>query len=319
MITEHKCEPIKETPWKDRIKECCDKEDPDHPKGCDCCYDNWTEELKEVTTQFREADEEARQVSSELTFILERQGKLKKWYDELTTADELSRSICDQLEVLMDQTEKVYTNTHYTVKAIKILYCMIKDFYMQVDLIKTKYDLIQNCIRCLHDPALDPNQGILKCLSEYGLKLDALIATRDELIKLVMEAIYTAYRINKSLGEDYGLQMVIGEWQSTLNCDESCAEVTETPADYKSQNKGGKKGSNNDKDEECELIPVLQFPVCNDPYYHLVKEKYDTDKANAGELAKKLVELNKKKESLLSCKQSLQAAIKETDPKARKN
>jgi hypothetical protein len=31
MITKHTCKNIKETPWKDKIKECCDKEDPDAP------------------------------------------------------------------------------------------------------------------------------------------------------------------------------------------------------------------------------------------------------------------------------------------------
>jgi hypothetical protein len=327
MITEHKCEPIKETPWKDRIKECCNKEDPDHPKGCDCCYDNWSEELKEVTTRFWEADEEAKQIASELAFITDRQYKLKNWHDDLSKTDELSRNICDQLEVLIDQTEKIATNTLFAVKAIKVLYCMIRDFYMQVDLIKAKYDQIQICISCLHDPVLDPGQGIVKCLKDYGVKLDALIATRDELVKLVMEAIYTAYRINKNLDEEYGLHMVISEWKSTFNCEESCQENEEAQSGYAEQTGNDKKGRDtkkynngkNKNEEECVLAPVLQFPICNDPYYHLVKGKYDADKAKVSELAKKLVELNKKKESLLACKLSLQAAIKETDPKARFN
>lgn len=317
MITKHTCEKVKETPWKDKIKECCDMEDPDDPKGCDCCYDTWREELKEVNTNYSEADEEARQLSSDLAYISERKNKLKIWYDELTQAHDLSQQICDQLEVMQDQIEKVAQNTEYAVKAIKILFCMVRDFYMQVDSIKTKYDQIYTCIRCLNDPVLVPGHGILKCLEEYGKKLDDVIATRDELLKMVMKAIYIAYRINKNLSEEYGLHMVIGEWKTTFNCDEPCGDKGKAKSRY------GQSTSEEEQDEEenstCKLSPRLKFPVCNDPYYGEIRDKYEADKAHASDLAKDLIELNKKKESLLACKQSLETAIKEVDPKIRCN
>ncbi len=322
MITKHKCEKVKETPWKDKIKECCDKEDPDNPKGCDCCYDTWTEELKDVNTKYSEASEEALHVSMELAYIAERRDKLKIWYDELTKANDLSQYICDQLEVMQDQIEKVAKNTRYAIKAIKILYCMIRDFYMQIDLIKTKYDQIYSCIRCLNDPVLVPGQGILKCLEEYGKKLDIMIATRDELLKMVMAAIYLAYRINKNLAQEYGLYMVIGEWRITFNCDEACGNGDTAQSSYKAQSRGTQsKYEEEDHDEEkkCKLAPRLKFPICNDPYYDKIKDKYDADKAKVSELAKNLIDLNKKKESLLACKQSLEGAIKEVDPKIRCN
>lgn len=321
MITEHQCKKIKETPWKDKIKECCDKEDPENPKGCDCCYDTWTEELKEVNTKFSEADEEAKHVSMDLAFTADRRDKLKNWYDELTRAHDLSRQICDQLEVMLHQIEKVSVNTGYAVKAIKILFCMIRDFYMQIDLIKTKYDQLFNCIRCLNDPVLVPGQGIMKCLEDYGKKLEALIVTRDELVKMVMAAIYMAYRINKNIAQDNGLYMVISEWVTTFHCDESCEDTGETPTGYTAQSRGGIQQSYSEEsggeEEKCTLTPMLQFPICNDPYYQQIKDKYEADKSKANDLAKSLIDLNKKKESLLACKQSLEAAIKEVDPKTR--
>ncbi len=321
MITEHKCDKIKETPWKDKIRECCDKEDPDDPKGCDCCYDTWTEELKEVKTRFSEADEEAKYVTMELAYIAERRDRLKNWYDELTKADDLSREICDQVEIFLDQIHKVHINTVYATKAIRVLYCMTRDFYMQIDLIKTKYDLIINCIRCLNDPVLAPGQGIMKCLEDYGKKLEILIATRNELVKMVMGAIYSACRINENLDQDYGLYMMIEEWKKTLNCDEKCGEGSSANNQNKAQGSAGIKDSNggnyNKEDANCNLSPMLKFPVCNDPYYDQIKCQFEDDKARANELAVTLIDLNKKKESLLSCKQSLEAAIKEVDPKTR--
>src|SRR5690606_26025310 len=34
MITEHVYEPLEQEKWEEKIRECCQKEDPDDPKGC---------------------------------------------------------------------------------------------------------------------------------------------------------------------------------------------------------------------------------------------------------------------------------------------
>jgi hypothetical protein len=324
MITDLKCKKIKETSWKDRIKECCEEENPEDPRGCDCCYDLWKEELRGVNTKYSEAEEEARLISAELIFITGRRDKLKTWYDELTKANDLSRSICEQLEVMLSQIEKISLNTKHAVRAINLLYCMIRDFYMQIDLIKLKYDQIMNCIRCLNEPALAPGQGVVKCLEDYGKKLEALMNTRDELLKMMMAAIYLAYRINKNIALDFGLYLIIQEWETTLNCAEDCS--SSTSGGYSDKNNRrmkegyGYEEEYHHKEEEkkgCQLTPVLEFPICNDPYYDSLRNKYEVDKARAAELSKKLIDLNKKKESLLACKQSLTAAIQETAPRTR--
>jgi hypothetical protein len=271
-------------------------------------------ELNEINSRYSEADEEARQLSIELTYISGRRDHLKNWYDELTEAHDLSRQICDHLEIMRDQTVKVAVNTEYAVTAIGILYCMIRDFYMQIDWIKTKYDQIFTCIRCLNDPVLVSGQGIIKCLEDYGKKLEIVIATRDELLKMAMEAIYIAYRINNNLTKEFGLQMVIEEWQTTLNCGEPCSEGGEAHCRYDEDDSEEVKQPGN-----CILAPQLEFPICNDNYYQEIGDKYEIDKDLATDLAKDLIKLNKKKESLLACKQSLEAAIKEVDPKNRCN
>ena len=321
MLTIHTYKNLEEG-WEAKIKECCDKENPDDPRGCDCCYDTWQDELKDVKLKYSETEEKAKQLKDELNIVIDRRDRLKQWFDELTKANDLARKICDQLELLLTHAEKVATNTKWAVKAIKTLYCMIRDFFMQVDLIKTKYDRLQNCIKCLNNPALAPGVGIMKCLEEYGKKLDAVIATRDELIKNMMVVIKIACRINKNIEEDFGLITVITEWKTAFNCDITCDDTTD-PCPPTTEQKAKKMGLEVKQEEapsclgECKLEPMLQFPICKDPYYKCVEDQYKADKKVAEDLAKQLLEETKKKEGLLACKQSLESAIKEVDPKTR--
>lgn len=321
MLTQHNYEVLDRATWEPKIKECCDKENPDDPRGCDCCYDTWLDELKEVKVKYNETEEKSKQLKDELSLLEERRDKLKKWYDELTKANDLARKICDQLEIVLEQTCKISTNTDLATHAIKTLYCMVRDFYMQVDLIKTKYDRLLNCIKCLNNPAFASGQGIMKCLEEYGKKLEILVATRDELIKMLMAAIKIACRINKSIDEKYGLTTVITEWKDAFNCEIACDDSSEPCPPPKSQSIAKAQSPTQEPVVsclgECNLEPILQFPICKDPYYQCLDDQYKADKKAAEDLAKELLRENKKKESLLACKQSLETAIKEVDPKAR--
>lgn len=327
MLTEHTYQILPEN-WDSNIKECCDKENPDDPRGCDCCYDDWVKELKDVKGRYSAVEEKLSQLKKELSLVTERRDKLKKWYDELTTANDLARKICHQLEVLLTQAGKVGTNTYLTVKAIRKLYCMVRDFYMQIDKIKTIFDRLMNCIKCLNNPALAPGQGIMKCLEEYGKKLDVVIATRNDLIKMLMEVIKIACRINKNIEQDFGLSTVITEWKDAFNCEIPCGDTTGSSNDkgqgQKYQSKGVSQQPQQQQQQQqqetsclgaCDLEPIFNFPICNDPYYACVDEQYKKDKARAEELATEVLEESKKKEALLACKTSLEAAIKEVDPK----
>ncbi len=319
MLTQHVYEILNKSDWEPKIKECCDQGTQDDPGGCDCCYDDWQTELKQVNTEYSAAVEAANQMKGQLMAVTNRRDKLKGWYDELTKANELARKLCDQLEILLTQSTKIATNTNLAVEAIKKLYCMFRDFYMQVDLIKTKYDRLMNCIKCLNNPVLAPGQGIVKCLEEYGKRLEVLIATRDMIIKALLEIIRLACLINKNIEEDYGLITVIGEWKDTFKCAVSCDDDT-SPCDEEEEgeNEEGEYAEHEEAENclgNCDLDPVFLFPICKDPYYKCLDDRYKKDKLAAEELAKELLKENKKKESLLACKQSLEAAIKEVDPK----
>ena len=304
--------------WEPKIKECCDLSTQDDPGGCDCCYDKWRIELKEVNTKYSAAVEAASQLKSQLAVITDRRDKLKNWYDELTKVNELARQLCDQLDIILTQSKKIAINSSLTVEAIKKLYCMFRDFYMQIDLIKTKYDRLINCIKCLNNPALAPGQGIMKALEEYGKKLEIVIATRDAIIKALMEVMAIACRIKNNIEENYGLVTVIKAWKVVFKCWISCKD-NNGPCDDDEEEEENEKHTDEEEGENClgscKLDPVFIFPICKDDYYKCLDDMYLADKAAAEKLNEDLLKENKKKESLLACKQSLEAAIKEVDPK----
>ena len=296
MLIEHLCKKLDKSPPELTPPDCCDTEDPNDPQGCGCYYDTWQQELQKVTITYSQQDEGSRLLAQELLSATQRRDTLKTWYDELTQTDYASRQIIDLLEVMLHQAKKIAANTATTVEAIKVLYVMVRDFYLQVDKIKQKYDAVLNCIRCLNHPSLVPGQGILKCLEEYGKKLEVVLATRDELIKIVLQSLWIAYRIHTNMAPEHGLLTMIEELRDILN---------------------GKIQSDKDEEDACRLEPILQLPVSDDPYCSDTKTRYENEVSAAKTLANELVGLNKKKESSLACKQSLEAALKEVDPKAR--
>lgn len=327
MLTQYNYLPLA-ADWDKKIEECCNQPNPDNPSGVDCCFDKWTTELKEVNQKYKEAEEEARQKSAEFAYISERRDQLKKWFDELTRTGDLQKALCDQLEILLTQVEKVGCNTQHTVDAVKLLFCMIREYYLQLDILQEKYESLLDCIKCLKSTTLVPGAGLMKCIEDFGAKLAAAQAHRTVLITKVMEALSYAEKIDLGIAEDknpaspdYGLLAVVTNWQNTLNCSEACggsSEQSQPSAKKQQQKPGGIQSSKEGcEDDNCDLVPMLYLPVCNDPYYADIENRYKKDKSDAETLANELRDLNKRKESLLACKQSLEAAIKEVNPKER--
>jgi hypothetical protein len=72
-------------------------------------------------------------------------------------------------------------------------------------------------------------------------------------------------------------------------------------------------------DENCELLPTFDFPICNNSYKACVEKWLAADEAEYTDLTGKLKDANKEKEALTACKNSLVKAIKAVDPKTRCN
>ncbi len=360
MLTKHKYERIPENWDAETILECCGT-NPDDPTCVECCYDIWQKELKTVTQSYAQALEEAEQKQNKWNFIYARRSTYKTWVDELDKAESLARDICYQLEIIALQADKIWYNACKAVEAIEILFCMIRDYFMQIDLLKSIYDDLQNCITKNNDSSLVKGQGILKYLDEYKQKLDAVIKTRDDIIKSITDAIKLANLITNyistkdcwqegegtydpcapgqkpcsSYGTEgvayYGFKTVICEWYNAFECDEPCGEANQDQNNQQQQQQEQQQqhhhhhhhgGGNHHDDEcedeeECELLPTFEFPICNNNYKNCVEQWLTKDEAALDDLSIKLQDAKKKKEALSACKTSLDNAIKAVDPKER--
>lgn len=350
MLTKHNYKPsTKNIGEGSKIFYCCSTQQTDDPCS-DCCYDTWSDELKDVSTRYGHAVEEAQQLQNRLSLVLDKRNRFKKWLDELTDAEEKAKAISDQLEIIASQSEKIWFNACKASEAIEILFCMVRDFYYQVDEIKKRYDLLQNCINNNTDPSLVKDQGILKCLGEYYKKLDEVIKTRDELIKAVIAAIRLAQLIRNNIStrncpceedqydpckpgticdcktcpEVYGFKAIICDWYCELHCDNGggkpCNDDDDekTPAQNQTTQTTPGTGSDPCQQEKCHLKPSFDLPLCkNNKYKELINGLYTKDNDCVTKLTDQLKDKNKEKEALDACKKSLENAIKEVNPKDR--
>jgi hypothetical protein len=351
MSTTYNYDPLA-SGWDSKVANCCNT-NTTNDSGCtDCCYDTWQDQLKDVTQRSAAVTEKTTQLNNKITFIADRRGRYKIWLDELDKAETLARNICHQLEILATQADKIWYNASKACKAVETLFCMVRDFYGQVDYIKKRYDDLQICIQKNDDPALEKGKGILKALDDYGTRLNAIIATRDALVAQAIEAIklanliidavtskdctcdfkpcdgnYQPFKTPNDGKHYYGLKTIITSWYNVLGCASGCpgdnVPAVATPNQFKKP--GTQPSAEEDNcgpdngDGGCELTPLLSFPICADSYRASVQSLFDKDDKALVTLSKKLKEANKDKEALDACKSSLTNAIAVVDPKSRCN
>ena len=325
MINEFKYTEQRE--WDDsRILKCCPepKPNPSDPPSSDCCYNSWQAELDVVNWELTEVTNELTHAQKHLSLVTTRYTRLKLWNDELSSANDLALAVCRQLEIIEAQLVNTCKNTQFTVKGVEILYCMVREFYLTLDQLQAKYDSLQNCIKCLANPALQPTAGIVKVLTDYGTALTAVLATRDALIVLVMSAMDSAVSLHRQICDHYGYKRLIRIWQDTLACGVPCEEgPIIRPLEASKQERGGIPGgpgvgsSGVAAGEPFCLEPILHFPICNEGYCKEIHFLYETEKKEMKELTKEVQELTKRQLALQAIQQSLQNALKEVNPAVR--
>ncbi len=169
-------------------------------------------ELNKVNPAYNAIVELTTQLQNKFDFITSSRDRYKTWVDELNKAELLARDICYQLKLIAIQSDKIWYNTCEAEKAVEILFCMLRDIYMQIDEMKTMFDTLQNCITRNNDPALGKGQGILKYLDDYKSKLDATVKTRDDVIRNIVHR-YPACNPDPERDFDTSLS---GKWRHAL-------------------------------------------------------------------------------------------------------
>lgn len=290
------------------IFDCCDKNPGSENPGGDCCYDAWVRDLVQVTADWKQANADAQNKEAEYNFILEERDRLKAWWGDWEATDEKVDALCRQLELFVLHLGKVCLVTEKTNNAIEILFCMTEDLYIRVDKLKAGYDKIWQCIKCLNRPELAEGVGIMKCLANYGAKLDAVIQTRDVLITQIVTALELAYGMHINICEEYGLKKVILYWKKKFNCKGDCG------CDHDHNNQQAKMEPSGQGQGSCKLQPRISLPIDEDEYFIGLEEDYKKVKEDVDRIKKDLDAAREKRDTLLSCKESLEKAIEEVNP-----
>jgi hypothetical protein len=289
--------------YEEEIFDCCtDTPDNDTP-GSDCCSDAWVKDLAKVSGEYKTVSALVSQKQVEYDLATDWKIKLRAWCDDWEATDEKADALCRQLELFIKHLHRVCKITEKTVHAVKILFCMAEDLYKRTDELKAEYDKLVQCINCLKRPELAPGKGIMKCIEEYGKKLDAVIATRDIVISNIVKVLELTISMHINICDEYGLKGVLKYWKQKFNCDGDCPD------------EGGEKGKGEGSHECCELEPHVSFPIDQDKYYVSIEQQYADKKNEVEDLKKDLDKLKHKRDGLLSLKQSLEKAIDEVKNK----
>lgn len=316
----NKCKPYQPIPkdWDDKgepkLKDCCKSNTQDDPTGCDCCYDTWSDELKKRQDEFGRANEMASQAKDKLAFSKSKRDGLKKWLDEMVLLDDYSKDICNQFSLIISSVDKICSSSGYTIKAVDILFCMVRDFYSQLDKIKVHYEKLQNCIKVLDATILIPGKGFMKCLEYYNEKLDGVLKTKEDIVKQIMEIIKLANLVQEDVCPDFGLSCVLDRWQCTLGCkppdgDNNCGDNNDENPEPKSPC--------SELDLDCIICPQFTFPIEKDKYYASIKTAWGVARDDVDKQSKYYLDLSMEKERIAACISSLKEATTLTDPKER--
>ncbi len=311
-----------------RIKECCEKEKkpPETNGGSgDCCYDEWTSEFKEIDAKYKKADKTVKYLTERIGHLTSQRDMWKTWKDEMDKACEFSNKICRQLEIVIHHNSRISQNEFLTKRAINLLFCMLRDFYMQIDLLKKKYDSLVNCIKCVNNltnSTLISGQGIMLMIEDYGKKLDAVIQTRDALIEAIITAISIINNINKHIGHSshhFGLNAILREWKKVFNCDGKHNEEGEDRRRHEFGMEGYQKNTSEGEFEDTGLEPMFRFPICDSRYYKKIDGKYAEDTKDFNELSKWLLDETKHRDNLKALLDGLTSVMSDpnVDPSKR--
>lgn len=270
--------------------------------NCDCCYDAWSEELIATSNLYKKWDAKVNKLQMLCTYESALKDRLKGWVADLDSTDENVSDVLRKIILFINQLNKICKVTTDSIRAVNILFCMVKDLYIRIDDLKKEYDELISCINNAgkSHPELGAGTAILVCLTEYGKKLQVLLDTRDGLIQSVANAIEIAHKLQEYIclnvkhsgtdGVDYALVNILGYWKSVFNGEH---KFTYGPSS------------------------VITFPVKKSDYYDEISRRLEDVGGEKGDLATHRKELDHaldKKAGFQASMDGLKKALAEADP-----
>ena len=205
---------------KDPFKEagklvCCDEVTiPPNPDGGNDCVDLWKEQLRVASNQYDVAAAQTSKAEQLYVNAFAWQEKLKKWDENITTANEKADGICIELDLFIQKVESATVNSDKTSISAEALLCLVKKIFdCIVELCRQKppaeeVGLIQElrvAVECLENVDERDKQTMLTCIGTFEEKIKKVHTLQADVLNKMLELLNCAYLLSSSLGYKYGL------------------------------------------------------------------------------------------------------------------
>lgn len=189
------------------VHDVCDLETPDQcvDQGVDC-ISKWKNEKSEQKRKLDSAIADAEVAKNNLKLAEEWEQRIKSYCDGIEKTAELADKVCREVNTVITQLEKICKNAGQSVTAIKILFCEVEKVFrnsesMDVETLTIMMEEIMKCLKCITDPGLVRDKGILLVLTEFDAKLKELVALQLDALKKIIEVLKCANLLYYSLCE----------------------------------------------------------------------------------------------------------------------
>ena len=322
----------------------CECQEPPGGSNGDDCIGKWKSGKATAEKNLKKAIAEVESKSEALKYAEEWEAKLKLYFDNIYTTAELADKVARELEAFKCQTQNVCKNAECTITALEILFCEVREIFEPcLRYLIELMDEVNACLKCITDPGLVRDEGILKVLAEYDMKLRELEGLQLDTLKKIIEALkcanilfYTICSIDEEensskAGKEVficdSLQDELKLLCKTFGMDPEkvCAPNSSTPNDSKGEKEEGEEdNSYAHKVWECEnltkdcddsnaekltLGPAPRFPLNCDPYYINTECQHGIAQDEKETKKAELSDAKKAKEAAQSCFDSLVLAI----------
>jgi hypothetical protein len=223
-------------------KDCnLESTDPCVDKGVDC-ISKWKNDKTEQKRQLDSAIVKAEVAKNNLKLAEEWEQRIKSYCDGIEKTAELADKVCREVKTVIKQLEKICKNAGQSVTAIKILFCEVEKIFRNnegknngkdVETLTSMMEDIMKCLKCITDPGLVRDKGIVLVLIEFDAKLKELAGLRLDALKKIIEVLKCANLLYYSLceldgtdkddkGQDYPCDSLISELRNLHFCFGNC-------------------------------------------------------------------------------------------------
>jgi hypothetical protein len=328
----------------------CELQGNDNCPPGEGCIEKWKNEKADIKKELDVSIAELENAKKSLAHIEAWERRLKLYFDGIKKTAELADKVCRETKTTITQFKKICKNSNKSGIAIRILFCEVENVFRNennedVETLTTMMEGIMKCLRCITDPGLIRDRGIVKALEEFDAKLKELSALQLDTMKKTIEALKCANLLYHALCEldckdegngcdcqDYSCDSLLSEIQELQACfgtckdDEDCEQPgssSDTVSDSSGDNQDhwSKCCSKDGQPWECKLacepqldtptlLPLPIFPLKSSDYYNHTEAQWVCAEDEKEKAKCNLDKAKAEKDSLQACYDSLVEAIK---------